>query len=34
MSELIVNKAIESWQQSGSTLTSISQNTVNITQST
>ncbi|XP_014607883.1 PREDICTED: TBC1 domain family member 7 [Polistes canadensis] len=33
MSELIVNKAIESWQQSGSTLTSISQNTINITQS-
>lgn len=29
MSEVIVNKAIESWQQSGSTLTSISQNTVN-----
>lgn len=27
-SEVIVNKAIESWQQSGSTLTTISQNTV------
>ncbi|XP_012285813.2 uncharacterized protein LOC105702667 [Orussus abietinus] len=32
-SEVIVNKAIELWQQSGSALVSMSQSTVNIVQS-